>query len=46
MRHGVATVTAVLHDNGDGTNTSVDASFQIEIVKEHRLHNAARARKA
>src|SRR6185369_9602939 len=39
--HGMATVTVVLHDSGDGTNTSPEVTFHIEITKIHRLHNAA-----
>jgi hypothetical protein len=43
--HGVANVTVVLQDDGDGNNTSQQVSFQIEIVKTHPLHNAAESGK-
>jgi ELWxxDGT repeat protein len=39
--HGTAHVTVILHDTGEGTNTSAPVTFDIEIDKKHRLHNAA-----
>jgi hypothetical protein len=39
--HGIANVTVLLEDDGGGNNTSQIASFQIEIVKAHPLHNAS-----
>src|SRR5262249_31591850 len=38
--HRVATVTVSLQDDGGGNNTSSQASFQIQIVKTHPLHNS------
>jgi hypothetical protein len=42
-KHGTATVSVYLQDNGDGTNTSPVVTFHIEVVKTHRLHNSAEA---
>jgi murein DD-endopeptidase MepM/ murein hydrolase activator NlpD len=39
--HGIANVFVLLQDDGGGANSSQQSSFQIEIVKTHRLHNAA-----
>jgi murein DD-endopeptidase MepM/ murein hydrolase activator NlpD len=43
--HGVSNVTVVLQDDDDGNNTSQQASFQIEIVKAHPLHNSSESGK-
>lgn len=40
--HGTANVTVTLDDGGDGTHTS-QQQFTIEIIKRHKLHNAAEA---
>jgi hypothetical protein len=40
---GTAHVTVVLHDSGGGNDTSQSVNLQIEIVKQHPLHNAAEA---
>jgi len=39
--HGIAHVTVVLHDSGNGANLSAPVNFTIEIKKPHPLHNAA-----
>jgi hypothetical protein len=40
-KHGMAHVTVVLQDDGGGTDTSLQTSFNIVIIKTHPLHNAA-----
>jgi len=39
--HGIANLTVQLVDGGEGTNSSVNIPFTIEITKTHKLHNAA-----
>jgi hypothetical protein len=41
--HGTANVTVELQDAGGGNDTSQQVTFQIEIVKQHPLHNSAEA---